>query len=676
MYSEQTPIDPKRYENEHYISHHKQPSLVENRNKEAGYCHPSNTSSFTSSPETCSTEMDLQSSCESLSAAFSQTSLNTQYGPNYLEPLDEYLDDPDDPQEYETPSAETILFYEILQDFPDLATFVCHEEFGVFAQLWVDLQQNIRIAKRPSRRPAVQSWLKGAALQIHFLLVSIVKANPGNNDLKSEPRCIFSAFRRLKDRIEIMHEVFELIENGRVWFNQTPSQAIAPLFKAASEIEKDITHFKNNPEVLPLVDPSNDRVELVDAKDVTMKDLSNRVLHSYNIMPYSSDSGAVNIPKQQEHRSSNMSSLQQDHSTYVPFTDDFIHPSASGYSTPVPPIQNTNLDSYILSEEWLQQQDSALGNTTVKSNPNHQLHEQQNAPFSHIQPAWIHPSDVWSMSVTPYDSSTKVDTTTTSPTCTQDEDMIAGTIYTPSNTLCNLSLSPNPATTTDTGCTENHSPLNTFSEDNSDYEDSISIKDDDDYVASDADDDEDWKESSSFRRKSKRAIAATVAAAININKTGQEQDVQKSQSVTLRKRKPQQTKERPLRRVNERHYTRRTATSYDSKTTHYLKTVFFDIYSSRDKLTKEQRRQVQKDTGLKPRNITYWFSNHKRRFQTSLAVYKKVVKESHGKIQSYDDFLNWRRSQGLPDEVLDAEAVGLDLVGTGKHTLVLSKQEN
>ncbi|KAI7886040.1 hypothetical protein K492DRAFT_114434, partial [Lichtheimia hyalospora FSU 10163] len=100
---------------------------------------------------------------------------------------------------------------------------------------------------------------------------------------------------------------------------------------------------------------------------------------------------------------------------------------------------------------------------------------------------------------------------------------------------------------------------------------------------------------------------------------------------------------------------RRTATSYDAETTHYLKSVFFSIYSKRDKLTKDQRRQVQLHTGLKPRNITYWFSNHKRRFQTSLKIFKRTVRESNGNVKTYDDFLEWRREHDLPEEVMDHE---------------------
>ncbi|KAI9264804.1 hypothetical protein BY458DRAFT_513586 [Sporodiniella umbellata] len=100
---------------------------------------------------------------------------------------------------------------------------------------------------------------------------------------------------------------------------------------------------------------------------------------------------------------------------------------------------------------------------------------------------------------------------------------------------------------------------------------------------------------------------------------------------------------------------RRTATSYDAQTTRYLKAVFFDIYSVSDKLTKEQRRKVQQDTGLKPRNITYWFSNHKRRFQNSLAVFRKTVNESHGQIKTYHEFLKWRKDRGLSEDVLENE---------------------
>ncbi|KAI9254265.1 hypothetical protein BY458DRAFT_425022, partial [Sporodiniella umbellata] len=88
---------------------------------------------------------------------------------------------------------------------------------------------------------------------------------------------------------------------------------------------------------------------------------------------------------------------------------------------------------------------------------------------------------------------------------------------------------------------------------------------------------------------------------------------------------------------------RRTATSYDGKTTHLLKSIFYEIYSAQSRLTKEQRKYIENQTGLKPRNITYWFSNHKRRFQHALEEFKKTVQESQGQVKNYGDFLNWQK---------------------------------
>ncbi|KAI9362315.1 hypothetical protein BD770DRAFT_304432, partial [Pilaira anomala] len=102
-------------------------------------------------------------------------------------------------------------------------------------------------------------------------------------------------------------------------------------------------------------------------------------------------------------------------------------------------------------------------------------------------------------------------------------------------------------------------------------------------------------------------------------------------------------------------YRTRTITSYDSQTSLYLKSVFFNVYSKQKKLTKEQRAEVQKRTGLNSRNITYWFSNHKRRFKDALKVYRKAVEESGGEIKDYQDFIHWRRAHNLPDQVTQDE---------------------
>ncbi|KAL0139489.1 Homeodomain-like DNA binding domain-containing transcription factor [Mucor lusitanicus] len=91
---------------------------------------------------------------------------------------------------------------------------------------------------------------------------------------------------------------------------------------------------------------------------------------------------------------------------------------------------------------------------------------------------------------------------------------------------------------------------------------------------------------------------------------------------------------------------KRTTTSYDAETTAYLKKAFFNYYSKQCKLTREQREAVIRETGLRSRNITYWFSNHKRRLGTELAIYRKLTREH--KIKDYDAFVQWRQDQELP----------------------------
>ncbi|RCH86091.1 hypothetical protein CU097_007835 [Rhizopus azygosporus] len=115
-------------------------------------------------------------------------------------------------------------------------------------------------------------------------------------------------------------------------------------------------------------------------------------------------------------------------------------------------------------------------------------------------------------------------------------------------------------------------------------------------------------------------------------------------------------KEAQKKKVNKKKETKKKRVkAYDSQTTAYLQSMFFETYSKQIKLTKQQRLEVQRKTGLPSRNITYWFSNHKRRFQGSLNVFKKVMENSNGAVATYDDFIKWRRNQGLPDNVTKEE---------------------
>lgn len=72
---------------------------------------------------------------------------------------------------------------------------------------------------------------------------------------------------------------------------------------------------------------------------------------------------------------------------------------------------------------------------------------------------------------------------------------------------------------------------------------------------------------------------------------------------------------------------------YNAQTLHHLETMFFEVYSCRDKLSKSERVLIQRQTGLPPRSITYWFANHKRRYQKELQKYRRSM------ATSYDEYL-------------------------------------
>lgn len=542
-------------------------------------------SPFTTSPD----DSDLHFSYEDLTASFSKT---------HLDATEEDLQDDNEDHEEEPPSVAGATLIDMLKHFPDLPSFFDSEHFSTFANIWFEFRRISALARYPENRLFAQRWLESTALQIHYTMITIVKSNSENTNPESQPRRMFSAFRRLKDRIEIIHQVFTIIENGRVYLNQSPSEAIAPLLESANKIKKDVNILLNNPSSMIPVIEENDVVTMKDASQVTMTELSNSVMNTYNLMPYTYNCSTTVAENNQHQQTS--SSLANNCSSFT---------NEPPTNQPIPPR------------------------------------------FSHIQPSMIHFASS-SLPVTPHVDNpnnlfAKFLSLPTSPTCALEGIFVDNTCA-PCNSVHDSSLSPY----------QTNSPLNTLPQDGeSEYEiDSMDVEiqdaghrqdtddEDDEYVASDNQEDEDWKERPTVtRRRSRRNTFVTTTTVVS-GKT--ERNV-----VTVKElRKPS---------GSERHYTRRTATSYDAQTTHYLKSVFFDIYSTRDKLTKEQRRQVEKDTGLKPRNITYWFSNHKRRFQNSLLVFKKVVKDSNGLVKTYDDFLEWRRLRGLPEEVLDTEVAAL-----------------
>ncbi|KAI9481188.1 MAG: hypothetical protein EXX96DRAFT_565729 [Benjaminiella poitrasii] len=572
----------------------------------------------------CEFTSTSEHSCDTLTAAFSHTSLDNSScvfdddDDNDMENrmTDTEDNDQDVDDEYTNPSPETVLFFEILLDFPDLATFVCHPDFWSFARIWLTLQRKAQLARLPENREEVQAWLKTAALQIHYLMVTIVKSNPGNKDPNSLPRCMFSAFRRLKDRVEILYQVFQIIENGRVLHGQGPSEAIAPLLEAAGEIRTNLDYFVKNPHMIPVMNDKTNRVDLTPSEQVSMEALSSQLMETYNMMSYQ----------------------ENDTDTLVVGNEGPQVTPSSKTGTSLEPASLHHESPLKSSNHLIAPLNQVASEPPV---PNHVYP----AEYFHIHPSWLHSTafSTWSVPVT--------------PTMVEIQPFLSLPV-TPSYVHLNEDTTYSPYTRGSSPIV--NSPYNTLSENNSEEEEFDEFDLPEDIKIKDEDDDEDYVEpeeeerapSPPLRRRSKRMMALKKLQAPKLTTSSATATIPDPTSAS--DTAPQTRRKRKVI-TNFRQYTRRTATSYDARTTHYLKSVFFNIYSSRDKLTKEQRRQVQKETGLKPRNITYWFSNHKRRFQTSLSVFKKVVEESEGKIKTYDDFLAWRRERGLPEEALESE---------------------
>ncbi|KAF1796653.1 hypothetical protein FB192DRAFT_1466407 [Mucor lusitanicus] len=478
----------------------------------------------------------------------------------------------------------------MMQDFPDLSSFVCHPDFNGFARIWLEYQRHIHMAQHPEQRSAVSAWLKMAALQLHFCLVTLVRSSPDRNE---EAASMFSAFRRLKDRVEIMHSVITIVENGRL-LGQSPLEAIAPLMAQADEIKRNVDYFVQEQNVIPVLNEQTNLVELRDPNQVSMAHLSKDLVSTYNMMPYNADTSAL----------------------------------ATGTNTPIDPTavlyeanQNDQTDLVLMSTaapELTGLQPDAATDLSASATPaSFYVPSQQSTALAAAAAATGTNNSANQFG---FETPLTQDSTESTP-------LTIYTIQAPYNTDEELSsFSPTCGSLTTV------SPINTLSDDD---DADLGQEEEEDCPTPDTDDDDDYSQLSEMEddddesgpnSKDLRSTSSRTAA---------------SQTTGSQK-------------------TRRTATSYDAKTTHYLKSIFFDIYSTRDKLTKDQRRRVQQETGLKPRNITYWFSNHKRRFPHSLNVFKKTVQETQGQVKTYDDFLVYRRLHGLPEEVQDTEFVDDD----------------
>lgn len=457
-----------------------------------------------------------------------------------------------DPPSFQRPPVSLSL---LLEHFPDLPRFLSHPQLPCFVRLWYQFQQDIALAKEPAFRPAVQENLRHLAVQAEGILQQIFYwqhhhqgDHPSYSDPESDTTLLLTALCRLKERVEVMQQVLQIIENGRVWFNQDPKQAVMPILQAVIKERQE-----------------------------------QQQVHAMSVGGGGSSCGDGSPSP------SSCCDAAAAAVTTMPENISYIHPAALSASSD----QGSTSSSPGAVEPY-----STFTDMAVK--------EEEEDTTAVAAAVTKQPESV--------DADQDMQVVTTN-------DGIEDTI----STLSAMDID-------DDG-------------DDTEYEQPEESDDDDEYI-------EPMPRRRSTRRRSGRIHDDQAMGELDQDENSQEDnEIIQEQGTALANRRRSTTKSSSATRS----YPRRTATSYDAETTHYLKSVFFSIYSKRDKLTKDQRRQVQLHTGLKPRNITYWFSNHKRRFQTSLKVFKRTVRESNGKVKTYDDFLEWRREHKLPEEVMDHE---------------------
>ncbi|KAI8967894.1 hypothetical protein BDF20DRAFT_839734 [Mycotypha africana] len=645
---------------------------------------PYNYRSFPSTPGSASTDHSFGSLC----SAFSQTIISdSQTSSSFIEHLSDQYNineeeyDEEEEEELNAPSYETILFYEILKEFPDLATFICHNDFNTFSQIWLELQRQKDLARYPTNRMAVQAWLKATALQIHFNLVTLVKSNPANSELNSEPRRMFSAWRRLKDRVEVTHQIIRIVEDRRVSYNQTPKEAITDLQQAAAQLNDDLNFFKQNPSIVPIIDEKADCIRFKPTEQVSITELTRRTAETYNLMSYDHNASLTpriknNTNLISEDRQILLSKTSLLTAPYYPVTGSTPEAEESVFidnESYVPKIQECN---------QAQNSYTKYGLSDIDSRVNQALIDDKKAKSSPSPPVcpYVHPLQIlvatsqnagWSLPVTPQTEATQQQLFISLPSSPAAIDVQHRNsyIFAPCNSTRDEAMSPATSSII-------NSPLNTLSEDSLDYQFI-----DCDLVTPRIEEKEfDYERSVEIAATDTSITPTTTVPSEEIREDLPEEDgyqlqeddvdknmktMQHRQRKSARAADPKRSSKKKKLNLKDlrnmipvtRNQTRRTATSYDAETTHYLKSVFYNVYSQTNKLTKEQRYRIQKETGLKSRNITYWFSNHKRRFHESLKLFRKVVEQSEGRVKTYDDFLSWRRSQGLPEEIMENEMI-------------------
>ncbi|KAI8883761.1 hypothetical protein K501DRAFT_313803 [Backusella circina FSU 941] len=501
----------------------------------------------------------------------------------------------DDMEDYDDQSPIPDSQLELIEEFPDIPKYLRHDACVFFLEAWTTLRNVKTWAKHPEQRPKALKYFHDLVITIRSILLSIATSNHVGEGLESQSRFMFSALRKLQNHAERAHQAIIIVENGRTQSNQTPIEAISPLREISSKLEAEVTQLLSSNSEL---DTTNEQSNFSLFYKNTFSKLSSDEIRMAFLR-------AFNVRPRQPPKFNPM----QINSGYS--KDDNQEPES--------PKNNIKQNKYV----WIQE-------SIPKYTTQIQTESSQNS-----QPA-IHenlPSSQYAIANLLYDKQTNLQYISPSMLLVGNSTVIPVQSTSRSNKLA----SKPSQTTLEELDIESMNKYFTFEEDEQEY----ILKtggDDDEYIEEDTEGDD---TSPGGPLKKRQKISQGNVSEI------------KSTLSTRLKRSATPKKDKQKKSNSKTRTTRRTATSYDTKTTHYLKSIFYEVYSKRDKLTKDERRKVHRDTQLSPRNITYWFSNHKRRFGKALAVYQEAAQESNGQIKCYDDFIAWRRSKGLSEDGMD-----------------------
>ncbi|RUP45259.1 hypothetical protein BC936DRAFT_148403 [Jimgerdemannia flammicorona] len=89
---------------------------------------------------------------------------------------------------------------------------------------------------------------------------------------------------------------------------------------------------------------------------------------------------------------------------------------------------------------------------------------------------------------------------------------------------------------------------------------------------------------------------------------------------------------------------KKNKTSYEPWLENYLTQIFFDLEGGQ--LSGELRARVVQVTGLTSRRLTYWFSNHRIRFEPIIALFKEAKRQNPDEVRDWISYMLWSQRQG------------------------------